>query len=288
MSASTSFLRTRTAGLGMAAGLLCAGCLTTGCGTPYRSVEIVTLTAVTPEDVLAITTFFGDVTVTADPSADGIRAEAKKIGRGSTAKEADRALNAIQVSLEADPRLPGTLRAVASHPSHHVGRSYSVDWTITAPPGVFLDVHSDFGDLHAKGFANGVDLRTDFGDVHVKASGPVKISTDFGDVHLTILEGASGDVVCTSDFGDILVWIPRSRTGQWQAGTDFGDVNASLEGMTTSSLRQHRSYIEGTIGEATAPRLRATTDFGDVKLSSYVGESTKPDQPEPASGSSSS
>ncbi|RJP34325.1 MAG: hypothetical protein C4547_11155 [Phycisphaerales bacterium] len=261
-----AFLRTHTARLGMAAGLLSLGCLAAGCGTPYRSVEVVTLTAATPTEVLAVATFFGDVTVKADPTAEGIRAEARKVGRGSTPREAERALAAIHVFLEEDERSPGTLRAVAEHPEYRPGRSYSVEWTITAPPEVFLHVESDFGDLKALGFANGVEMHTRFGDVLARAAGSIQVNTDFGDVHVTVLEGAAGDVVCSSDFGDISVSVPPSRTGHWQASTGFGDVRTSLEGMTTSSLRHHRSSVEGAIGDDSAPRLRATTDFGDIHL----------------------
>jgi hypothetical protein len=244
--------------------------LATGCGKPFRATERVTLTADMPGTLLKVRSPMGDIDVHAQQDIAQVTAEAHKIGRGTSPAEAAKALGDIQVELAPDPDDPAVLVARASFPKHSVTRSYSVDWTVTAPPGAALDVKTAFGDVEAAGFDHGAKLSSDFGSIKADAGGEVQVSTEFGDVELRLRPDNPGKVSVRSEFGDARLYIAPSRTGRLTADTDFGDVRADLSGMTAGLLRKfHGSAIEVELGGTPDPSLDVSTDFGDVVIKTY-------------------
>ncbi len=253
-------------------GLLVIGALcvvVSGCGKPFQVRDRVTLTASLPAEKLVIDTEFGDITVRGDSDATEIRAEALRIGRGSTPHEAERALDEIQVSLSPEEGKPGVVIARAEHPKSGLTRSHAVQWRITAPPDVVIEAHTGFGDVEVRDFKRGLTISTAFGEIEADASGPMQLSSQFGDIELILRAGNDGDVKVSTEFGEVDLRLPSNRVGRLVADTDFGSVDAHLQGLSTRLIRSRSHHFHAELGESATPLIDLVTEFGDVDIHAY-------------------
>ena len=256
----------RLSGL-LAMGALCV--VVSGCGKPFQVREQVTLTASLPAEKLVIHTEFGDIVVRGDSDATEIRAEALRIGRGSTPYEAERALDEIQVSLSPEEGKPGVVIARAEHPKSGLTRSHAVQWQITAPQDVVIEAHTGFGDVEVRDFKRGLTISTAFGDIEADASGPMQLSSQFGDIELILRAGNDGDVEVVTAFGEVYLRLPIDRVGRLVADTDFGSVDAHLQGLSTRLIRSRSHHFHAELGESATPLIDLLTKFGDVDIHAY-------------------
>jgi len=261
-----------------------------GCGRPFSTRERLTLTVPMPAERLIVRTYVGEITVNADPKATQISAAVIKTGRGSSQAHAAAAMGDILVALTARKDEPGTVTATAEHPSKTPSRAYQVDWIITAPPGLAVEIHSGLGDLEINGFekpaaaetalgditgrglVGGVRARTNLGDVHIEGGGSVDVRTDLGDVHVDLLAVTQGPVSVHSQLGDIHLRLPSNRQGRLVADTDLGSLRLKLEGILMRMLRHRGHHFDAELGGMAEPGLDLTTDLGDVVITTYPAE----------------
>jgi hypothetical protein len=237
-----------------------------GCSRPFRSVEAVTLTSPLPVQKLVVHSRFGEVIAHADPGATEVKVEATKIGRGTSPTEAREALKQIQLRLGPQDGQTGTVVASAEHPDSSATREYQVEWRLSGPPDLAVEIRSDFGDVEARGFTGGLTVYSDFGRLRATAGGRIDLSSDFGNVELSLLPENPDDVRVRTDFGDVRLWLPASPQGRLVADTDFGSVNVHLEDMTYRPLRQRRHHVDLELGGAQEPEIDLATQFGDVTV----------------------
>ncbi len=196
-----------SAGACLAVGVLCI--VVSGCGTPFQAREHISLTAHLPAEKLLVRTDFGDITVRSDADATESRAEVTLIGKGSTPVEAKKALSEIKATLAADESIPGIVRADAEHPKGGIIRAYEVRWHVIAPPNIFVDARTSFGDIDVRRFDRGLTIKTAFGEIEADAAGPIDLKSSFGDIELYVRVGETGDVKAVTEFGDVDVRLRR-------------------------------------------------------------------------------
>ncbi len=248
----------------LAVGVLCV--VVSGCGTPFQARETISLTAPLPAQKLLVRTDFGDITVRSDADATEFRAEATLIGKGSTPVEAKKALSEIKATLAADESNSGIVRAEAEHPKGGITRAYEVRWHVIAPPNIFVDARTSFGDVDVGRFDRGLTVKTAFGEIEADASGPIDLKTSFGDIELYLRAGEAGDVKAVTEFGDVDVRLPMNRAGRLVADTDFGSVDAHLEGMSMRLYRWRSHHFDAQLSGSDTPLMDMITEFGDVDI----------------------
>lgn len=286
----------------------------TGCGTPFRAQDQLTLTAARPAQRLLVHNSVGDVVVSTDPAASEVRAVITRVGKGANQAEADKALEQIEISLAAGDDDGGVLRAEAQHPRGNSWRNYEVAWRITTPPDVAVTVGGDIGDVAVSGVENDVTIKTaigdvtvtcpddagpvqvvsgvgdirvqnargglkaasEVGDIHVSAAGAVDARSDVGDVHLRMLPGKSEAIRAASDVGDVVVHIPSNQKGLLEADTDVGDVNVRLEGVTLKNFRHRHHRVSAALNGASDPLIDLSSDVGDVVVRAYSASDSPP------------
>ena len=254
----------------IAVGVLCV--VVSGCGTPFQAREQISLTAPLPAQRLLVRTDFGDITVRSDANATEIRAEATLIGKGATPAEAKKALREIKATLAADESSSGIVRAEAEHPDGGLIRAYEVRWHVIAPPNIFVDARTSFGDVDVGRFERGLTIKTAFGDIEADAAGPIDLKSNFGDVELYIRAGDIGDVKAVTEFGNVDVRLPMNRAGRLVADTDFGSVDAHLEGMTMRLFRWRSHHFDAQLNGSDTPLIDLVTEFGNVGIRAYKVE----------------
>lgn len=266
---------------------LVGGCVSSN--PRFKAEADQSLTVPATANALRIDNGVGEVEVIGIDGATEVRAEILKRGKGRTPQEAEEALAEIIVTLAPDPRSPGTLLGSVDHP-RHTGLSwrgnpkqYEVEWRITAPSGMALQVVGDVGDLTVRNFRSGARLKTDVGeiraedvfgglaaqtdvgDVTASASGAIDVRTDVGDIVITALPGEPGSVTIAGDVGTVSLTLPDSWEGEVFASTDVGSLERGLDSFRSDG-RQSRSTMRGVVGSGSPGRVNITTDVGDVQV----------------------
>ncbi len=249
-----------------AAALSLLGLFLVGCGTPFATRDHLTLSAPRPTDRLVVDNSVGRITVKADPAATEVKAEIIKIGKGCNQHEADQAVADIEVSLA---NADGVVRAEAKHPGGTGIRGYEVQWQITAPPDVDIDVTNDVGDLHISGFQKNISLKNDVGDAVVIADpadgepgGMVKVTTGVGSIRA---DNARNGLTATTDVGNIFALAG----GAVDLRSDVGSVSLKLLPTTADTVKLATDV--GDVRIYLTPdqqgSILADCDVGDVRLS---------------------
>ena len=260
----------RAARVAGVAGLLCV--ILTGCGTPFRATEQSILTAATPAARLVVTGNIGNVIIQADPAATEVTAKVRRIGKGSSATEAAKALAELEATLAPEPNEEGVLLASMKHPLPTTTRQYEVSWWLTCPPDVAVEVHTEIGDVTVRGVTGGLRVKASIGDVEVEVGGRVDIASNIGDIRLKLLPGAPAPVRVVSDIGDIYLTLPLDRIGRLITDTDLGSLRLRLEGMMLQVIRQRSNHFDAQFGESSEPIIDLTSDIGDIIVDSYSRE----------------
>ncbi len=258
-----------------------------GCGKAISVREQITLSSAAPTDRIIVHNLIGDVYIQADPAATQITADVTKVGRGPTLNEANAALAEVLVALSPKHDDSGTLVASVEHPKSTASRSYEVDWRITAPPNLIVEVRSQLGDIQAAGFEQHADLttnlgdivgrdlpggvraRTQLGEITVESGASVDVQTNLGDIDLHLISGTSDTVTALTELGDIHIRLPSDRQGRLVADTNLGSIKLRLEGITMQALRQQDRHFEAELSAAADPPLTLRTDMGDVSITTY-------------------
>lgn len=292
------------------------GVLVTGCGTPFKSQEEFTLKAPASAGRLIVENNIGDVTIQSDAQAKEVSAVITKIGRGATAKEADKALAELEVSLAMDDSA-GALRAKVDHPRATSFRQHEVIWRITAPPetevrvttsigdaivnGIRKDVaiktdigdahvccdpagssavtiSTGVGDVHVFDSTRGLTAKTDVGDIHATCGGPVNLDCDVGEVVLHLKPATTERVRIESDVGDVCLYLDPVQQGKLTATTDVGSVRIALDGVTMREFRHREHLAVAQLGDSATPAIDIFIDVGDVTIKTHPADrpATKP------------
>lgn len=233
----------------------------------------------------------GDVEVRSDPSAEEVRAELVRTGRGPSPEEAEAALKELVVSLAPVGNEPGTVLATMSRPPKPLkGRHYSVDWRIVAPAGLRLEVTTNVGDISAEGFTGGVALKSDVGDISasgfaggieaqaqvgdmtLSGKGPVTARSDVGDISIRAFVRSGESVTATSNVGDIVLRLPDDWMGKLVAKCNVGDVRVSLPRASMSDVVSKNSFFAAVIGTGNGG-IELKSDVGDISVHTASGDS---------------
>lgn len=281
--------------------------LATGCGTPFKSQERLTLTAPATGNELIVDNGVGQVVVRADPDAKEVSAVVTKIGKGSSENEANKALEQIQVSLASEGG-NGALRATAHQPNSSAFRNYEVNWELTAPPGLKVRVTNDVGNIHVHGIRGDVTLKndvgttsvtcdpagtgvvsiengvgdvrvsdsysglsatTDVGNIQASAGGSVNLRSGVGDVKLRLRATSEKGVKVSTDVGDVFIQLATNQQGRLAANTDVGSVNLNLDGLSLREFRHRGHHASAMLGDASEPMIDLSSDVGNVVIKTY-------------------
>lgn len=289
--------KTTTRGTGgvLAAALLLplGACSSYSYSESEQVTEVVTFKEAGAFSRLIVDTKVGDISVVGDDSATNITAEITKVGKGSSPVAAQESLDAIEIILAPLADDPSAFLCTSDFPKHWSGHSYKVEWRITAPSVLALDLVGDVGDIDASEFTNGarvrtdvgdivlvdilggVDARSDVGDIEATVGGAIAMSSDVGDIELTVLDtgyGTTGPIDLNSDVGDIEVLIPAHTMGLLHATTDVGDVEIDLHELDSYDIRKQSKSgksIVVMLNGRDDPSLEMHSEVGDVQVEVY-------------------
>jgi hypothetical protein len=138
----------------------------------------------------------------------------------------------------------------------------SIDYDITAPKTVALNLHSGSGDLEVDHVGRYLKAQTGSGSVRAHGiAGPAELTTGSGDVDLE--ENAPGEVRASTGSGSIRI---HGLSGALTAKTGSGDIEADGSITGSSHLSSGSGSIRLHIGREAHFNIDASTGSGSIHV----------------------
>ncbi|MFN8414273.1 MAG: DUF4097 family beta strand repeat-containing protein [Anaerolineales bacterium] len=224
----------------------------------------------------------GGVTVTGG-DVKTVQVKAIKTAYDSTQARADAEVKGIQFTVEQNGNaitikyeLPKSMNF-----SNHIN---TVDFIVTVPTGVVVNINSSSGEVHVVGTKGNVDIKNSFGDVTLEnIEGALTVHTNSGKVTATSIVAGTENIDLSSDFGEVILKKAGGKdisldsnsgnitmsevraTGEFTVNTDFG--NTKFENGSADAL-----HLETNSGKVSLTKLNISkllfvkNDFGDIEL----------------------
>ena len=224
----------------------------------------------------------GNVTVTG-ADVDKVQVKVVKTAYDSTQARADEEVKTIKYVVE---QTGDTITLKYELPksvnfSNHIN---TVDFIVTVPNEVTVDVAGSSGDVNVAGTKGNVNIKNSFGDVTVEnIEGALTVHTNSGKVTATSIVAGTENIDLSSDFGEVILKKAGGKdisldsnsgnitlnevraTGELTANTDFG--NTKFENGSADAL-----HVETNSGKVSLAKLNISkllfvkNDFGDIEL----------------------
>jgi len=138
----------------------------------------------------------------------------------------------------------------------------SIDYEITAPADVALNLHSGSGDVEVDNLGRFLNAGSGSGNVRAHGlHGPAELSTGSGDIELE--ETSAGDVKAKTGSGSIRI---HGLNGGFNAKTGSGDIEADGNLVGASTLSTGSGSVRLHIAPSTHFSFEASTGSGDIRV----------------------
>lgn len=139
----------------------------------------------------------------------------------------------------------------------------SIDYEISTPRSVALNLRSGSGDLDADNLGRFLKADTGSGSIHAKGiAGPAELRTGSGEIELQ--QAAPGQVSATTGSGSIHL---NGISGSLTARTGSGDIEANGAITGSSRLVSGSGSIHAHIGHDSHLNVEASTGSGSIRVS---------------------
>jgi hypothetical protein len=185
---------------------------------------------------------------------------------------------------------------------HSLFNNISIDYEISVPADVALNLHSGSGDVdvnhvgrflsassgsgnvRAHGIHGAADLQSGSGDLELEEDGPgdVKSKTGSGNIQVHGLNGAfaartgSGDITADGHLqgasaiftgsGGVKLRLTQDSHFTLEAATGSGDIRVHMPGVTAANTETSRHHVTVSINGG-GPPLEIRTGSGDIDIS---------------------
>lgn len=155
-----------------------------------------------------------------------------------------------------------TVRVGATNYDHDLFNNISIDYDITAPAEVALNLHSGSGDVQVDQLGRYVEAGSGSGNLVIHGvHGAAELSTGSGDIELQ--ETASGDVRAKSGSGNIRI---HGLNGGLTARTGSGDIEADGRLTGAANLSSGSGDVRLHLTPDAHFNLEASTGSGDINV----------------------
>ena len=198
---------------------------------------------------LQLQTINGDITITGQPDATSVRVTAVlRVGSNVSQNDAEEGLDQLDVVVtdQAEEILIQTQQPQASQ-----GRQYIVNYTITLPSDLEVDIDQVNGDILVEEMANSVSA-----------------TLVYGNIDSTVRLPLNGEIWLSTAKGNLDLSIPRSTSAELSAFVDHGTITWNDLDLI-GTVHTNRS-LTGTLGGA-AGVIRLESTNGNIDLIGFDG-----------------
>jgi len=169
----------------------------------------------------------------------------------------------IQHILQSPPIVQeGNTVRVGENVSHEMYENITIDYEITAPAAVALNLHSGSGDIETDHLGRYISATSGSGNVRARGiSGPAELQTGSGDIELGEL--AAGDVKARTGSGNVHI---HGLNGGLIARSGSGDIDADGHLNGAATLESGSGNVKLHLGNDAHFNLEASTGSGDIHV----------------------
>jgi DUF4097 and DUF4098 domain-containing protein YvlB len=145
---------------------------------------------------------------------------------------------------------------------HEHYNNISIDYDITAPAGVALNLHSGSGDITTDAVGRFLTASTGSGNVRAHGvAGPADLQSGSGDI--TLDESGSGDIKARTGSGNVHI---HGLNGGLAARSGSGDIDADGRLNGPATLASGSGSVKLHLGADAHFNLEASTGSGDIRI----------------------
>ena len=232
--------------------------------TDFEAVDVFSdEVPVTNHTLFKLTGKGGEITITGKSDANSVIISAIKRVKSETFEDATAQLKELEVNVR---DLATEIRVDTIQPVDD-GRIYSVDYTITLPRFLKINVNNLGGNVTLDSIDNDVTVMNNSGNVTLRnILGSAVIVLVAGTIEGEVTLPLNGVIDMTTLSGDINLDIPVNTSATFSAAVSIGNISVSNlvlqnEVVTSTSL-------SGTLGSGQG-RITLETQFGNISVSGF-------------------
>lgn len=231
----------------------------------------------------------GSVTVTG-ANVDSVEIKVVKTAYDSSQSRADEEVKDIKYTIEQTGNAI-TITYELPKSMNFSNKVNTVDFDVTVPTEVTVDVDGSAGEVNIAGTKGNVDIKSNFGDVSIEdVEGAVSVQTSSGEVTATSVTARNENIDLHSDFGAVTlrnasadnvtldsnsgrITLEEVRaTGDINTRTDFGDTtfgNGSGDSLSIETNSGRVSLVKIRVSN----EIKVQDDFGEIELEQAAASS---------------
>src|SRR5215212_6738270 len=231
---------------------------------------------------LKVNSAAGDVTITG-ANVDTVQVKVVKTAYDSSQTRADEEVKGIKYTIEQTGNTI-TLKYELPKSMNFNNNVNKVDFDVTLPNEVTVDVDSSMGVVTVAGTKGSVDIQNDFGDVRIEdIEGALTVQTSSGEVEAISIVAGDENIDLRSDFGGVTLKKANGKdiilnsssgpitlseihaTGDINTNTDFGNTdveNGSSDSLSAETNSGRVSLVKVRVNK----EIKVQDDFGDIGL----------------------
>jgi hypothetical protein len=209
----------------------------------------------------------GEIEITGQPGATSVTVTAELIvGSNVSRLDADTGLNQLDV-IVADGS--DEIFVQTQQPKTLDGRRYIVNYNITVPSDLAVDVTQDNGHVTVADIESSLSVEVGNGNVYLPdIFGFATVSVDIGSVDGTVTLPPGGEIMIATGIGDIDLRIPKSTSAELSALVGFGAI--TWNNLDLLNAVHTNNSLTGTLGDG-AGLIDLDTRNGNIDVTGYDG-----------------
>ena len=209
----------------------------------------------------------GEIVITGQPGATSVTVTAE-LQVGSNVSRLDAETGLIQLGVlvadGSDEIFVQTLQ-----PKNLDGRQYIVNYTITVPSDLAVDVTQVNGHVSVSSIESSLFVEVENGNVYLSdIFGFATVSVENGSVDGTVTLPPGGEIMISTGIGDIDLRIPASTSAELSALVEFGAI--TWDNIDLLNVVHTNRSLTGTLGDGTG-LIDLDTRNGNIDVSGFDG-----------------
>jgi hypothetical protein len=203
----------------------------------------------------------GGITITGSATADSVTITGVKGVNADTQAEADAALDSIEVQIQT---VGDTIVVTSVHPSSGGGINYTVNYEITVPENIDIEIDNANGGVLIDRMTADLDIQNSNGGIELNnITGSVTVDLGNGGVDADITLPTNGEIDITVSNGGLVLAIPQSTSAEFAADVSNGSI--SITGLTLQNQTTTSTSVTGTLGAGDG-EIQLTVSNGVIEV----------------------
>jgi DUF4097 and DUF4098 domain-containing protein YvlB len=209
----------------------------------------------------------GEIKITGQPGATSVIVTAElQVGSNASRLDAEAGLTQLGV-LVADGADEIFVQTV--QPNTMDGRQYVVNYTITVPSDIAVDVTQVNGHVNVLNIESSLFVEVVNGNVYLSdIFGVATVDVDNGSIDGTVTLSPGGEIILSTGIGDIDLRVPKSTSADLTAHADFGAI--TWDNLDLLNPVDTNQSLTGTLGDG-AGLIDLETWNGNIDVTGFNG-----------------